>query len=188
MTRIALAAAFLLPMAACTYEHPLTAADPAVTDDQLVGLWHVPELADLGSADFMVLPLRGGRYLLTLAATGPEAPELRPDARTCERALQGWELAQLYFIVHVSDLEGARFLNLESVCGDEGYVFARYWVRGDTLRFTTVDNLEGSFESSAEIAAAVRARLDDPQLYGDTIPAYRAARRTVSVAWPGDGP
>jgi len=184
MTRIALAAGSLLLLGACTYSYPLTDADPAVTDDQLVGIWHIPDGGDSTSSDVMLLPLSSGRYLATIAQQDADEPLLKADAKPCERTLLAWGVAQVYYVAHVSDLDGARFLNLESVCGDAGYAFARYWINGDTLRLALVDDLEGDFGSTADIAAAVRSRLNDSRLYGDTVVAYRTARRTVSVSRP----
>jgi len=183
-----LAAFAALLLGGCTYEYPLADAEAAIADDELVGIWHLPEAGDLENADVMFLPMHSGRYLLTFAASKPEAPGSDPGSKLCEQAMVGWGLAQGHMVAHVTELGGARFLNLEFVCGDEGYALARYWIRGDTARFVTVDNLKGPFGSSEEVAAAVRSRLDDPELYGDTILAYRVPKRTNPVTVPGTRP
>jgi hypothetical protein len=188
MRSATLASLALLLLGACTYDFPLADASQAVSDDQLVGIWHLPDFPmadDSGSAELLLLPLPRNQYLLTFTVSSPDTEEPKADASPCERAFRGWAVLQGYYIAYLTELDGARFLNLQAVCEDEKFAFARYWIRGDTARFVTVDDLQGPFANSAEVAAAVRARLEDPALYADTIVAYRVSRRTISVAWPG---
>lgn len=151
----------MLSLQACVYESavPLGDPDPASFDEALIGDWlpaeEASELRTAADTQAALLHVRRG--------SGPEYAITR-DRRDDE-------IRGRAFITEVDDV---RFLNILDLDEAEPlFAFARYRVEGDTLRLQFIADRSGSeergmsgeFATSAELRAAVRARLHDPQLY-----------------------
>lgn len=178
MNRVLLPVLLLL-CTGCFYEYPIAEPSRAITDDAIVGLWRVPEGQDLTESEFVILALPRQQYLVTMVID-PEERNPQPPDEPCEHAITGWAVAQTQFLAYIVEVDGRRFLTLQTACGEAGYAFARYWIRGDTARFMTPGE-EGDLDTP-EAAARVPALLGDE--YPDTIVAYRVQRRSLPVDWP----
>jgi hypothetical protein len=160
--------ALLLP--GCVYTSAIPLGDPAAApfDQALVGDWIVEsEGADdeavgdalpIDSAGIRVHRFNQHEYLIEYHEWA--CAEFRVP-RAVERRLRAF----------ISTVDTVRFLNIQDIVGDTAYMFAHYTINGAELRLRFIADgsngrgLEGSHKTSAALLAAVRARLNDPELF-----------------------
>ena len=143
----------------CGTPVPLGAAEDAVFDADLVGLWQAVPSPDADDAQMLVLQFNDREYYVELREPGSEP--------------FGEEVLRLR--AYLTDLDGHRFVNLQGIDPEDTereFIFYRYALdAAGLLTITEVelgDERDEEFETTEELRAFVRARLDDPALYGDT--------------------
>lgn len=137
---------------------PLGEPESAALDASLLGTW---DLWSRGLPEHEVVVRRDGDRFYDIAVRMPG--ETGSDFRLL--LLRGY----------ITELDGARFLNLQmpgslTIPPIEFAYLLRFELRGDELRGRGImqsAGLDWQFTSSAELRNALRARLTDPSLYGD---------------------
>jgi hypothetical protein len=147
-------------------------------DDSLLGTWVVVD-DDMGGDEAPVLEIRRfneREYLLEWSERAVDPAGAPAEPVSAQDRARGY----------VTVIDDSRILNVQDL--DEGtFTFARYAIAGSTLRFRMIASgpdergLKEQFSTSAELRAAVRARLHDPLLYDEE---ETVAHRVPRVAGP----
>ena len=159
---------FALFLSGCPFssDYPLSDPGSAVPEKALVGQWRMQD------------PDSGEWHALTILPFD-EHQMVAVSVENDRGKVSG-------FRMFVTAVGPARFLNLQELGdSDPGWFYARFDVDKDHLRLQIVDDTlfeKRSFDSSAELAAFVRAHLSDPRLYAgeDEKPSVATLERAVA--------
>lgn len=161
MRKVLLLLPAALALQACVYNSPVPLAEPgaAVFDEALLGEWlPVEDSSEVGAVP------RTDATRIRVARDSSNGYVLSDPQEGEDRSARGY----------VVELDDVRFLTIVEDHGDGPvYTFARYTVDGDRLAIRFIADrgaaetrgITGAFATSAELQAAVRARLHDPLLY-----------------------
>lgn len=153
----------------CGSAVPLGAAEEAGFDRALVGRWQEVDAEDDVPAELLLLKFDAKTYFGEFRET-EQGPLTLEDVVRCR--------------VYLTYIDGMPFLNAQFIDSleedDRRYLFLTYRItdEGD-LVLTALENVDGvdieAFTSTEELAAFVRAHLNDDRLYGDSVRFRRMA-------------
>lgn len=151
---------FLLAACAYTSRVPLAAPDAHAFDEALFGGWI--------ASDDDSLPDAGSLPVLVTRFNEHEALVEWQRWACADFSVPRHEKRRLR--IFLTRIDSVAFLNIQDIA-QGGFQLARYTVSGDELRLRFIGDgsdqrgLDRIYETSNALRAAVRARLEDPQLY-----------------------
>lgn len=139
----------------CGSPVPISDADNAPFDEQLVGHWQATQTAG-ETVDMFILQFNDREYYV----------ELR------EVKSQPSDEEVLRLRAYISEVEGHRFINVQTIQDEREYYFYTYALEPDgRLMIQELRDVEpekiNEFESSDALLAFVRQHVDNPALYGE---------------------
>ncbi|HMB92385.1 MAG TPA: hypothetical protein VKP65_16150 [Rhodothermales bacterium] len=140
----------------CGSPVPISDAENAPFDEQLVGRWQATQTAD-ETVDMLILQFNDREYYVELR-------EVKPDPSNEEI---------LRLRAYITDVDGHRFINAQTIQDEREYYFYTYALEPNgRLMIQELRDVEpqkiNEFESSEALLTFVRQNVDNPALYGET--------------------
>ena len=139
----------------CGSPVPISDADNAPFDEQLVGRWQATQTAD-ETVEMLILPFNDQEYYVELREVKPEPSD--------EEVLR--------LRAYITEVEGHRFINAQTLEDERAYYFYTYALEQDgRLTIQELRDIQpqkiNEFESSEALYTFVRQNVDNPALYGE---------------------